>query len=928
MRPAPIWMFLVALIFATCVSIPGLAQADRGSITGFAADTSGGALPAARITVDGLPPAFADGAGQFVVSGVKPGSYTLTVSYVGFQPFTATVVVEAGKTANLNAVLKVISPTTEITVYAGREHGEVAAINRQRAAENIVQILPDEVITSLPNANIADALGRLPSVTLERDEGEGKYVQVRGTEPRLTNVTIDGINVPSPESGVRQIKLDSLAAGLVEAVEINKTLQANMDADGIGGSVNLRTKTADNTPTLNFGGMGGYTPILGGRGVDQYDLTTGQRFGAQKKFGILFGATYDYEGRGINDIEPSPTPGSASPHYDSIDLRDYKYYRQRWGLAGSSDYRLGQDSSIYLRGLYSTFKNWGDKTVYTLNDGGKPAMSEDWRRPDHAIASLVMGGKHVQAKSWFSWDASVARARTIGGSGGAKYKWNGGTPNCADDPTNTVDVYRPQFSAGCFTAGTSNALDPANYKLSSITLPGGGLTAQVNLQGSASYARRYHIGSHAATFEFGGKVRNGHKFDDTYSRGYNFNSGIPTISGSNFIGATDPGYYNKSYQTGPFLNFNSVQQYVASHPSYFSYYGTSGPNSANYDLVERVAAGYMMNTVDLTSRLHLVTGVRFENTQVNTRSFAAATGGVTFLNNGSYLDVLPSASLRIAVTKESGFRVAFSRGLSRPNPQDITAAVSIPDFTQNPVPISMGNPNLKAEHAYNYDLLYEHYLKPHGLFQAGFFYKSLSDPIIATQTRAASLPNEPALPPGQYYMVSQPGNAGSAYLAGFEASYQQRMTFLPGPMKALGLSANYSYTASQACGIPNRTDCPALLRQAPHTWNISPTYDRGRVSIRVGASFNAANIFAYQWTTGADSVGIKGPSGDNYLYPHMQLDAQGSVRVYKGLSFVASALNLTNEVFGFYNGSPQYVVQREYYQPTYAFGFRYRFSRE
>src|ERR1700712_6135107 len=106
-------------------------------------------------------------------------------------------------------------------------------------SSDIVQILPERVIPSLPNTNIADAVGRLPSVSLERDEGEGKYVQIRGTEPRLSNLTIDGVNVPSPESGVRQIKLDTLASDLVESIEINKTLQANMDAGGIGGTVTI-----------------------------------------------------------------------------------------------------------------------------------------------------------------------------------------------------------------------------------------------------------------------------------------------------------------------------------------------------------------------------------------------------------------------------------------------------------------------------------------------------------------------------------------------------------------------------------------------------------------------------------------------------------------------------------------------------------------
>src|SRR4029077_5987003 len=158
--------------------------------------------------------------------------------------------VVAGQVAGLDIKLEVASVNEQVLVTAERAAGEAEAINRERSADNIVQVPPADIIRSLPNANLADAIGRLPSVPLERDEGEGKYVQVRGTEPRLSNLTIDGVNVPSPESGVRQIKLDTLAADLVESVEINKTLQANMDGDGIGGSVNLRTKTAAERPMV------------------------------------------------------------------------------------------------------------------------------------------------------------------------------------------------------------------------------------------------------------------------------------------------------------------------------------------------------------------------------------------------------------------------------------------------------------------------------------------------------------------------------------------------------------------------------------------------------------------------------------------------------------------------------------------------------
>src|SRR3989441_8919429 len=229
--------------------------------------------------------------------GVTP----FRVPYVSSPPATKTVVVTAGQSANADAKLEVESQNLEVLVTAERASGEAEAVNRERTADNVLQVLPADVIRSLPNANMADALGRLPSVTIERDEGEGKYVQIRGNEPRLSNLTIDGVNVPSPESGVRQIELDAIPADIVESVEINKTLQANMDPDGIGGSMNLVTKTAGERPTVNVGGMGGYTPIANGRGLVETTGTVGQRFRSDKGLGVLIGGSYDWNGRGIDD---------------------------------------------------------------------------------------------------------------------------------------------------------------------------------------------------------------------------------------------------------------------------------------------------------------------------------------------------------------------------------------------------------------------------------------------------------------------------------------------------------------------------------------------------------------------------------------------------------------------------------------------------
>jgi TonB-dependent receptor len=926
------------------------AQNGKGTIRGQVKDSSGGVLQGAEI---GLQPVSltvaSDVLGEFLIRDLNPGSYTVTISYVGFAAATKTVDVVAGQAATVEVSLALASENQQVLVTAERASAEAEAVNRERTADNIVQVLPADVIRSLPNANMADALGRLPSVSLERDEGEGKYVQVRGTEPRLTNTTVDGVNVPSPESGVRQIKFDAIPADIVESVEINKTLQANMDGDGIGGSINLVTKTAGERPTVALSGMGGYMPILGGRPQYETAGTIGQRFGSSKRWGLLVGGSYDWSGRGIDDIEPvsdiaTLPDGSTALWKDSIDVREYRYYRTRWGLAGSTDYKLGEGSNIYARGIYSDFQNYGDRWVYSLTDntpnitvlqptgGGTASFNNSNRRPDIAIASFLLGGKHVLTSTWYSWDASVSRSRDISVSPGqANFNSTLDSSTCNFDPTATTNKFRPQWTPSCF----SEAYDPTTMSLDHTSV-GHGTSAQLNLQFAGAMAKRYHLGSKLSTIEIGGKFRNAHKFDNTYSVRYDVADPNNPILLSQFAnGFNNDNYYGGSYQLGYNPSYQTVRNFVAANPGLFTPTTSFGIDPANYGLVEKVGAGYLMNTLDISNRVRVVAGVRFENTNLTTYSFDTQTNSLSDKATGSYLKVLPSVSLRYAFNSSTNLRLAYGRGLSRPDPQDIAQAVTFtttgsPGSVKNTA--SLGNPNLKAETADNFDVLIEHYLNPFGIISAGYFYKRLTDPIVTTSFVLENFTPSPIAPTGTY-TVTQPINAGDAWISGFEAAYLQHLSFLPGAFGGLGLSANYAYTASQANGLSGRSDHPRLLRNAPNTWNLSPTYDRGRFSLRVGLSYNQANISSYNYTdgTGGSDVipgGVKGPFGDVYFYSHLQVDAQGSVRLGHGLNFVMYGLNLTNEVFGFYQGSPQYMIQREYYTPTIAAGFRWSPAHE
>jgi len=576
------------------------------------------------------------------------------------------------------------------------------------------------------------------------------------------------------------------------------------------------------------------------------------------------------------------------------------------------------------------------------NPDGNMAFNAQIRRPVQVIGSLQAGGKHAMGQWLLLYEVAASRAATedqgyasadFGGPSGVAFAIdpNPHTPRLI--PQNGFNVYDP------------NAYTLADLDINKTYSP------QLNLEGAFSVAKNYLGGGHFGTFEFGARLRNAHKFQDAFDPAYNF-SGSTAVFMNSFLGSfANSHYYDGAFPgsfTSPQVDYGKLRAYFNANQGNFTRddAGTlSNTFSNNYDLIERVTAGYAMNTLQF-GRLRLQTGLRFEATNedlLGNQVSADASGNPTYApihKSSSYLDPLPSVQARFALWHDSAIRAGYWRGVSRPNFSDLPP---IFDITNAPK-VSIGNPDLKPTHANNYDVLFEQYLKPLGVLQAGFFYKQLSDPIYESVSRVITpqvAQQNPLLAPYPLGTVSEPINGSSAHLYGFEIAYQQHLAFLPGLLSGFGLSANYGYTKSDTEGVPLRTDHPALQRQAPNTFNFSPTYDKGRLSARLGLSYNGPYIWSYVYqnlqadSTSATGVspspvplGIKGPGGDTYLYQHTQVDAQASFRMYRGLQLIVAGLNLTNEVFGFYNGSSIYPIQREYYKPSYEFGLRYTFSGE
>ena len=971
----------VFLLFALLSRLSLPAQTSAGSIAGTVQDSAGAVFVSAKVVLQPSGRQTAtDNEGQFRISNLPAGQYTLTVSYIGFAPYTTSVNVSPGQMVNVTANLKVLSAADSILVTAPRLEGEAEAVNVERMSAEIVQVAPEGLIMSLPNANLADAVGRLPSVSLERDEGEGKYVQIRGTEPRLTNLTINGVNAPSVEVTVRNVKMDAIPSAGIERIEVYKALASDQDADGVGGTVNLVTPTATDKPTYSLNGMGGYNPIQNGNWLGDISGTYGKRFGAGKKFGALLGGSWNHTNRGIDDLEPSQTFGTLAngqnvAFISSEDLRSYQYYRTRYGFVTGLDYKINPSLTAYIKGFYSDFHDFGETRVYTPNAGSLVSASGstitfadpttcppdqqaagncsvgNWqyrhyiRRPDQQVFSFLTGVTQALSKDVINYAFAVSRGHNIGGQDFPTTYFQG--PSGVAFALNNSDPYRPKLYA---TDGT-NGFDPAPYTVTQ-NFTGIYHATQLNIQGSVDEAHNYTVGGHPSTFALGMKFRSSYSTQFENNTTLNANNTPGPFQLTNVLGSyTNPTYYNGSFAIngrayGPTSSYNSILNGVSSNSGAFTQdiVGDYTTNSAAFfNANELISAGYLEDTIYLNN-MRLEGGVRFDSgsthflaNTVDINSTAPCPQDPTqscplvtpTRQNSSYFNALPSVAFQWQFKKDTNLRAVYSRGLARPNIGDLVPATTI-DPNQTPYPtISTGNPTLVPTLSDNIDLLVEHYLQPLGIIQGGYFFKELHSPIYPV---ASLIPFN-----GRTYQLTQSINGPNAHIQGIEFQWEQQFSFLPGLLSGLGMNVNYAYTTSYVTfptGFDGgRTDHPLLDRTAPNTYNVNVTYDKSRFSGRFAISYNDANVATYQWnaTTGPINdpiLGVRGPTGDNYFYPHTQFDTQGSYRVHNNLQVVGSILNMSNQAFGFYNGTGIYPVQREYYRPTYSFGFRWTLAGE
>ncbi len=894
----------IAFLFLIAFSATaGMAQGS-GSISGRVLDgTTGNALPGASIRVDGTPlSAETDRTGAFTLISVPAGAQKITVSYLGFEQQTLDVTVPAGgRTADLAVELE-IGIREVVTVESPILEGQARALNQQKESLNIQSIVSSDQIGRFPDPNAAEAAQRIPGITIERDQGEGRYVQVRGTEARLNSTQINGERVPSPEGDVRQVALDVIPADLLDSIEVTKALTADQDADSIGGTVNLITKGAPERTRVSLTFGLGYNRLVND-GIENFNGTFGRRF-ANKKSGFLFSGSYLNTRRGSESTEPAYDKGFL----EEIEIRDYQVNRRRWGINPYVDYRFSNTSEIYFRGIFNDFKDDEFRRVvgYKVADNEIARELRD-RLETQRIYQFAGGGRHLLGRSiMIDYRLSYGYAEE-------------------DEPKNISSAFLQEDVE--FAPNVSpDSIDPENIQANPLNQDINQfifdeLTSGDNFTAESSFTTQFNVAvplptrnNFAGTLKFGIKNRFNRKERDNEEFEFGLDEDLFLVD------ILDPNFNKTPYRGGvyEFLPFFQDPQRIAAirnSPGAESE-KLFEEDSADYDARENIFAFYAMAQLGFGDRFVLVPGLRYEQTDVEYTGFRVLFDDegdydLTEQLNGdnSFRNWFPSIHAKYRFGDNTNFRVAYTRSLARPNYVDL---VPFQLILREDSEVERGNPFLLPTTSDNFDVLVEHYFQNVGVISGGFFYKRLEDYIFPFRFEEdLAFGGEPTT-----FEVLEPRNGESASLYGLELSYNQRFSFLPKPLDGFGVYANYTYVNSDAVlpneeiGEPGRDSI--LPGQAKNVANFSVFYEK--------YGFSGRGSLHYRDRYLSEVAGS--PAFDLFVDNHMQFDFSASQRITKNIRIFAEFININNRPFVSYEGVSNRIRQDERYKWWSMFGVK------
>lgn len=890
-------------------------------------------LPGANVLIIELQKGTAtDADGDFRITSIPDGDWTLQVTYLGYQTVEKTVSVDGGQSEYQSILLEDgVLINDEVVVLGDRLRGQARALNQQRNNVNITNIVAADQIGRFPDANVGDAMKRIPGITIQVDQGEARFGLIRGTSPRLNSVTVNGERVPSAEAENREVQLDLIPADMIQAIEVSKALTPDMDGDAIGGSVNLVTRGAPTGSRISTTLGSGFNflrdePMWVGSAV------LANRF-FDDKLGVIVSGSYNDHRLGSHNIEAEwDLDDNDNAFVDEFDHRLYTIQRVRRSISANIDYKINDNNTLFLKSIYNHRDDWENRfrqrfAKFDINGNGTATARvrrqtkgginnnriKNTRLEDQRTATLSLSGEHlISNRVELDWGLGYARASEERPHERYIRFQSGDTPI-------TYDLNNPR-KPGINLQSPTFALD--NFGFNEITeefqwTKDTDLTSRFNVLVPLSESSR------ESSIKFGGKLKFKEKVKDNEE--FEFE---PLTSGFENLGAvptsdqTVLNYLAGNYRHGNFTTREFLGDLDLDNSSLFEKVDlVEDYLPGNFNANETVTSGYLMLNQDLTDELFLLAGLRAENTTVDYEGFQLVLDEEGDLDNSqitqlsdtdSYINVMPAIHLRYNLSPSSVLRAAWTNSIARPNYFDLVPfrEVSLEDSE-----LAEGNPDLNPTISMNFDLMFEKYFDTVGLISAGVFYKDIEDFIYLFQTRDFQDP----LSGRTFDRYFQPQNGEGGQLYGFEVAFQRQLDFLPSFLKNFGIYANYTLTQSDVDvvrtedgDIRNDINLPGT---AEHTFNTSLSYETTKFNARLSLNYTSDYL---------DELGDEA-FFDRYYDKQTFVDANASYTITPNIRVFMEANNLTNQPLRFYQGVSNRMMQEEFYNVRFNAGLKIDF---
>ncbi|MBR9824269.1 MAG: TonB-dependent receptor [Alphaproteobacteria bacterium] len=901
---------------ASVLALAAATAAHAGSVSGRVSDASmtiGLQGATIRVLETGAS-AVAGRDGAFRIAGLPAGQYTLRVNYVGADARDITITIPSDDAnVNTDVVMGDDVAFRENILVIGQRGAINSALSRQRADDGVVTVLSSDAIGQFPDENVAEAARRAVGVNVLNDQGEGRFVSIRGLDPNLVSTSINGVRLTSPEAEDRQVGLDVIDADVLSSVVINKTLLPNMDADSVGGNVEIETMSGLDSDGLYLRGR---VATLFSNLEDSFGYRGSINFAnsfMNDQLGVAGSLSYQEREFGSESYEVDGGWDEDNGIYfpNEVEMRNYEITRERLTAVLNFDYDYSDNLSFYWRNTYSDFSDqeYRSRVELKLEDARfdstnstaiLPVFVADSNDPleidrdikdrleTQMIFATDIGGEYLMGDTTFDWSLSYTYAEE-------------------EEPNRLDTDFRAEFDSnevlGVNTAAgdipqlvyqggatTQNIFNSSNYENNGFELTNG-LAQDREYAGSFNVRHDFALASGAAYIQTGLRFRSRDKKFELDMEVYDDASNLSLADVENFVEYTQDrqGPVPSAGQTRDWFNANRASLSLEVEDSLIENLGSS------YSFSEDVMAGYLMAGWE-SGPVRIVGGVRIEDTDIEARGTevliaeenSVVSGGVTLSDDAvfftpiraedEYTDVLPSILARFEARENLIFRLGYYASIQRANPGQFAPRVLVEQNDNNEFEGEFGNPDLNHLEADNYDISVEWYPNNDSVVSLGYFFKELENVIAPIEYSNITLQGR------LFDEASSFINLPDGEVSGWEFNYQQGLDdYLPFDGVIAGFNvtwANSDATLSDGRVIP-------LPRQSDVVWNAVLGYDQGPWDLRAVVSHRDEYLDEIRGDAGSDRIVLE----------HTQLDLSAKYNFNDTLQIFADIKNVTDEPY-------------------------------